>query len=185
MNTKTKTIVAIVGFIILIIGASTAYKFISKNYKPESSNSIPTDEIRSENFSVTDREGNIVQLSDYAGKPIVINFWASWCPPCKEEMPDFNNVYGKVKDDVVFMMINATDGQRETVEKATVYLEKHEYDFPVYFDTENQNAQYTYGVTALPSTLFINRGGIITNAYQGAITEDILMEEVEKIRYID
>lgn len=182
MNTKTKTIVGIVAFIILIIFASIAYKLISINYKPESSNSISGDVIPAENFSVTDGNGNIVQLSDFLGKPIVINFWASWCPPCKEEMPDFNKVYGEVKDDVVFMMINATDGQRETIEKAKAYLEKDGYDFPVYFDTENQNAQYTYGVSALPSTLFINKEGNIVSAYQGAINEETLIKAVNEIR---
>ncbi|MEG2295635.1 MAG: TlpA disulfide reductase family protein, partial [Oscillospiraceae bacterium] len=159
MNTKTKSLLGIVAFIIFIILAGVTYKLISENYKPESLSSNIADEIKAEDFSVTDKDGNMVKLSDFFGKPIVVNFWASWCPPCKQEMPDFNKVYGELKDDVVFMMINATDGQRETVKKANSYLEEHTYDFPVYFDTQDQNAMYTYGVSALPSTLFINKDG--------------------------
>ena len=66
-------------------------------------------------FTVYDLEGNEVHLTDFFGKPIIVNFWASWCGPCKMEMPDFDVAYNTYKDDIVFLMVNMTDGSRETV----------------------------------------------------------------------
>ena len=108
-------------------------------------------------FEVLDYNGNKVKLSDFAGKPIVVNFWATWCYYCKEEMPDFNKAYAEYPD-VVFLMVNATDGVSETVESAKKYVEREGYDFDVYFDT-NEEALYAYGVTSFPSTYFIAPNG--------------------------
>lgn len=67
-------------------------------------------------FPVLDADGNIVRLSDMFGKPVVINFWATWCPPCKRELPDFYRLCREYGDRVVFMMVNLTDGRRDTVD---------------------------------------------------------------------
>lgn len=67
-------------------------------------------------FPVLDADGNIVRLSDMFGKPVVINFWATWCPPCKRELPDFDRLCREYGDRVVFMMVNLTDGRRDTVD---------------------------------------------------------------------
>ena len=67
-------------------------------------------------FPVLDADGNTVRLSDMFGKPVVINFWATWCPPCKRELPDFDRLCREYGDRVVFMMVNLTDGRRDTVD---------------------------------------------------------------------
>ena len=124
-------------------------------------------------FSVTDAEGNTVQLSDFYGKPIVVNFWASWCGPCKSEMPDFEEAYITYGEDVNFLMVNMTDGGRETVETAQEYIKGQGFTFPVYFDT-SQEAAVTYGVLSNPSTYFIDSEGYAVAYAQGAITSDVL-----------
>ena len=131
-------------------------------------------------FSVTDAEGNMVHLSDFYGKPIVVNFWASWCGPCKSEMPDFEEAYKTYKEDVNFLMVNMTDGGRETVETAQEYIKGQGYAFPVYFDT-SQDAAVTYGVTSIPSTYFIDSNGYAVAYAQGAITSDVLMTGLDMI----
>ena len=74
------------------------------------------------NFTVYDLNGNEVNLTDFFGKPIIVNFWASWCGPCQMEMPDFNEAYAIYKDEIEFLMVNMTDGSRETVEKASSFI---------------------------------------------------------------
>ena len=82
-------------------------------------------------FVVYDLDGNEVRLSDFFGKPIVLNFWASWCGPCKMEMPDFNQMHLEMDDQIHFLMINMTDGSRETVDIASAYIQSQGYSFQV------------------------------------------------------
>lgn len=131
-------------------------------------------------FSVTDAEGNMVNLTDFYGKPIVVNFWASWCGPCKSEMPDFEEAYQTYGSDVHFLMVNMTDGAGETVETAQAYIDANGFTFPVYFDTM-QDAAITYGVTSIPSTFFIDKEGHAVAYAQGAISSDVLQTGLDMI----
>lgn len=132
-------------------------------------------------FSVVDEQGDMVKLSDLAGKPVVLNFWASWCPPCKSEMPGFEAVYQELGSEVQFMMVNVTDGQRETVETAAAYVAAEGYTFPVFFDTQYE-ASYQYNVQSIPKTYFIDKDGYLVVAAQGAIDEETLRQGIDMIR---
>ena len=120
-------------------------------------------------FTMLDMEGNEVKLSDFFGTPIVLNFWASWCPPCKAELPDFEEACKRYEGKVTFLMVNLTDGQRETVEVAKSYIASQGYTFPVYFDT-NYEAAYVYGVSSIPQTYFINADGSLEARATGMIS---------------
>ena len=120
-------------------------------------------------FTIQDWEGNMVKLSDFFGKPIVLNFWASWCPPCKAELPDFDDACKKYDGEVVFLMVNMTDNQMETVEVAKDFIKTYGYDFPVYFDVDYEAAM-VYGVRSIPQTYFINAEGEAVATATGMIS---------------
>ena len=120
-------------------------------------------------FTVQDWEGNMVKLSDFFGKPIVLNFWASWCPPCKAELPDFDDACKKYEGKVTFLMVNMTDNQMETVEVAKDFIKTYGYDFPVYFDVSYEAAM-AYGVRSIPQTYFINAEGEAVATATGMIS---------------
>lgn len=111
-------------------------------------------------FEVLDENGNTVKLSDFRGKPVVLNFWATWCPPCKAELPDFNQAAKDRADEVSFLMVNLTDGQNETVEGVKAFVLSNGYTFPVYFDTK-YSAANAYRVSSIPTTYFISAEGEI------------------------
>ncbi|MBQ3104427.1 MAG: redoxin domain-containing protein [Lachnospiraceae bacterium] len=132
-------------------------------------------------FTVYDADGNEHKLSSFEGKPVILNFWASWCGPCQMEMPDFETAYGEYGDEVHFVMVNLTDGGQETVEKATSFITDNGYTFPVYYDTES-DAAATYGISAIPSTYFINSEGYLVARGQGALNLEALEEGVALIQ---
>ena len=119
-------------------------------------------------FTVYDAAGSAVTLHSFFGKPVVLNFWASWCGPCKSEMPDFQKAYEAYGNDIHFVMVNLTDGGRETVEKAQSFIDQQGYTFPVYFDTD-VDAAMTYGVASIPTTYFIGADGSPVAWGQGAL----------------
>ncbi len=159
----------------------------SANTQPDNSNSSSENSETSEeekiyapDFTVYDADGNEVTLSSLIelGKPVVINFWATWCGYCKEEMPDFQSVYEEMGEDITFAMINVTDGTRETVEIAQEYVDEKEYTFPVYFDKELDAAQ-TYGAYSLPTTYFIKADGTVVANALGMISKETLLKGID------
>ena len=130
-------------------------------------------------FTAIDWDGNEVKLSDYIGKPIVLNFWATWCGYCVQEMPVFA-VAQMDNPDVQFLMVNVTDGQSETVESAKAFIEKQGYGFPVLFDTELE-ASMRYGASSLPVTFFINAEGELVAYQPGALSAELLDKGISMI----
>lgn len=125
-------------------------------------------------FSLSNNLGSTHALSDFADKTVVLNFWASWCPPCKEEMPDFEQVFKETgsnspDSEVIFMMINATFGQ-ETKEAADDYYQNNDFTFPYYYDFDTTVSQL-YFVQAFPTTVIITSEGEIFNYRPGMIPD--------------
>lgn len=185
---NNKTIIGAFLLVVIIGGAYFAYNSLSKNYTPDLGVSKENTETQNNtaktlaaDFTVYDEKGNSVKLSDYFGKPIVLNFWASWCPPCKAEFPDFEKKFGEVGSEVQFLMINMTDGQKETVEKGAKYITDNSYTMPVFYDTSFEAAS-AYSVRSLPTTLFIDSEGYIVAGREGMISEEILSKGIEMIQ---
>ena len=194
MNNKKGFFTLLLLLAVLLIGAGALYGVYGDMPMPDSlavqETPAPSEEpqdseeeheqYKAPDFTVYDGEGNAVHLSDFLGKPVVLNFWASWCGPCQMEMPDFDAKCKELEGEVVFMMINATDGGRETVDTAKEFLENSGYTFPAYFDTE-YSAIYAYGVTAYPTTFFIDAEGYLAAYGSGAMSGETLQIGIDYI----
>lgn len=132
-------------------------------------------------FPVLDADGNTVRLSDMFGKPVVINFWATWCPPCRSELPAFDKLYRQYGNEVSFMMIDLTDGYRETVEGVKRFISENGYTFPVYYDTEGSAAE-AYNVSSIPFTVAVGRNGNIVGTHLGAMSEAALEKLIKTVK---
>lgn len=180
------TLIAAVS-VIVFIGIYLLYSSLKENYTPDpfsaqsqSSQASQADEYAAPDFTVLDENGETVKLSDYFGKPIVLNFWASWCYYCKEEMPDFNTAYHE-NPDIQFFMINVTDGNQETLDSAKSFIKEAGYDFPVFYDTE-LNAAITYGASGLPMTIFIDQNGNLITYANGMLSAETLNKGIALIK---
>ena len=137
--------------------------------------------VQAPDFTVYDKEGNAVNLSDFIGKPTIVNFWASWCGPCQMEMPDFDEKYLELGDEINFVMVNMTDGSQETLETAMKFVEESGYSFPVYYDTD-MDAAMTYSVSSIPSTFFIDAEGHAVAWAQGMIDAETLQKGIDMVK---
>ena len=198
MNSKKTLILAAIALIVLLAGAYRLYAMLgSRQERAQLATAAPQETettslgenvaettvpaVTAPDFTVYTLDGIPVSLSDFFGKPIVLNFWASWCGPCKMELPDFQEVYDEVGSDVQFLIVNMTDGSRETVESASAYLVDQCYTFPAYYDTQF-SAAMAYGVNAIPCTYFIDTQGCAVARSTGAIDAQILLEGISLIQ---
>ena len=131
-------------------------------------------------FTVYNGDLEAVHLSDFVGKPVVLNFWASWCGPCKSEMPHFQAAYEEHGDDLHFLMVNMSTAFGDAQADAEALLSDNGYTFPVYYDTAMGGA-FAYGVNAIPVTYFIDADGNLVAYYQGAMTAEILQQGISMI----
>lgn len=154
-------------------------KEIVNNSEPHNDDEPDSEDYSAPDFTVTNENGKEVKLSDFKGKPVVLNFWATWCYYCKEEMPDFDEA-SKKHPEVQFMMVNATDGVRETLEGAKKYVDDEGYSFDVFYDTKSE-AVSTFYVTAFPTTYFISSEGELIARGSGMLDADSLERGIEMI----
>lgn len=193
-------LIVLVLLAVLIVGASVLYKRLGKKFEGNNLTEItsgeekdeavntnesdkPTADSENENsdkvtapdFTVLNIEGKEVSLSDYRGKPVVINFWATWCYYCKLEMPDFDKAY-KNYPNVEFLMVNAG----ETADTAKAYVEEEGFSFSIFLDTDSE-AVIKYGVTGLPATFFIDKNGKLIAKASGAIDYETLISGIDMI----
>lgn len=181
------------GIILIISGLVMFYNGFTNNInaskmenqkKIDSRQSTTTEEEKIEaiDFALYDQYGNEHKLSDYRGKTVFLNFWATWCPPCRSEMPYIEELYkeyNKNNDDVVILGVASpnlgSEGSQEDIEK---FLKEEGYTFPVVFD-EGGSQIYQYGISSLPSTFIIDKDGYITKYVPGAMNKETMKNLIE------
>lgn len=143
----------------------------------------PAPEVASDpapDFAMTDPDGEEVSLSDFVGTPVVINFWATWCGPCKMELPCFQTAFEEYGDEVRFLMVNMGPAFSDSEEAVQALMAENSYTFPVYYDTWAEAAS-AYQITAIPMTVFIGADGAVVSQNVGAMTRDQLEEGIQSI----
>lgn len=129
-------------------------------------------------FELQDQYGNTHRLEDYKGKTIFLNFWATWCPPCRAEMPDIQKLYetyDREGDEALIVLGVAAPqmGQEKSEEEIKAFLEENGYTYPVLMDDTGE-LFYRYGIQAFPTTFMIDRDGNVFGYISGQLTMDMM-----------
>lgn len=132
------------------------------------------------NYSLLDQKGNEVKIKDYKGKVIFLNFWATWCPPCKNELPHIQKLYDKYKDDenVAVLTIVYPGGKEKDVTGIKKFLDDNKYTIPVLFD--DGFFYSSFGITSMPTTFMLDKEGKPFGYIQGALTSDMMESMITK-----
>ncbi len=141
------------------------------------SEDLPVEKELALDFTLELFEGGSFQLDAHKGKPILINFWASWCIPCKQEIPILNRTYNVYRHQGISFLAIAVDDTQENIDK---FIKKHGLDLPAGIDLSGE-IKDAYGVYGVPTTLFIDKQGFINYLHPGSVTEVLVHHELDKL----
>ncbi len=163
-------------FILAILVAAVGYTLYA-NFMKDHKQRVEVGS-QAPDFLLTDMQGNKHQLSEYKGKGVFLNFWGTWCPPCKKEMPYINNQYQQFKDQGVQVL--SVDIQESEL-AVNQFAERFKLDFPIMIDKDKE-VMTVYGVDKLPATFLIDKNGKVVKYFTGELTENMVREFMEKIK---
>ena len=168
---KKRNILLVIAFAILLFAIIAAALYIQSMVESYDLMGVLPDSTELEmvgetapDFNFLGEQGHELLLSDFKGTPIVLNFWASWCPPCRMEKPHFQQAYEQYGSDVKFIILNIN----EPIETARAYADEEGFTFPLYFDEMRAGAA-AFNVTGVPETFFIDADGKVSARFLGAI----------------
>ena len=130
--------------------------------------------MRAPDFTLPGLQQDDVKLSDFRGKKVFLNFWATWCPPCQEEMPDIQQLYENNQKNVAIVAVNIGESKA----KAASYMMENQLDFRVLIDQNRKIAQ-EYMVRGIPTSYFLNEDGVIIEKHTGALSYDQMVNKLE------
>jgi len=177
-----KNYIALATMLAIIVASIAIIGFKNPKYTANAINTIKSENVGTSignfapDFELESIAGGNVKLSDFKGKAVILNFWASWCPPCKEEMPLFENAYRAKSDKIVVIGVNL----QESRENIKVFIKKFEISFPILLDP-NSEVKELYNVFTQPVTYFINKEGKIIGKKFGPLTGQEISEKVDKL----
>lgn len=130
------------------------------------------------NFKLESLDGGTVQLSDFLGKKVIVNFWASWCGPCRQEMPAMQAFYDDYADDVEVLAVNATESETN-LQAVQSFIGEFNFTYPTLLD-EDLSVNEAYKIIGLPTTYFIGTDGVIQAPNKiGPMTYEFMVEMME------
>lgn len=165
-------------------GAGSSALEETASSQQESASAADRETVPAPDFTLEDQFGNSHTLSDYKGKTVFLNFWGTWCPPCRNEMPEIQELYeeyGENTGDVIFLGVSHPNmGNEGSQEEIAAFMEENSYTYPTLMDTGGENTFYQYYISAFPTTFMIDTEGNVYGYASGQLTKDIMKDIIQQ-----
>lgn len=177
LNRRAFTWISLV--ILLLGGAWIAASTLPPGALAAGGVSAPRAGLLAPDFELQTLNGSSMRLSDLRGQPVIVNIWASWCPPCKREMPAFQRVYEEYETrGLVILAVDAI--QQDNLDDVQSFVSNNSLTFPILLD-ERSEVLAGYQISAFPSTFFVDQEGVIRKVVIGAVSEPLLRSQIEEL----
>jgi thiol-disulfide isomerase/thioredoxin len=130
-------------------------------------------------FALVDLDGQMVALSEFRGRVVLLNFWATWCPPCEAEMPDLDALHQRYGEQHGLVVIGVN--QKEAADVVLPFVQTRRLSFPILLDLDGQVALRRFAVRGLPMSFIIDREGVIRDAWPGRIAREAMVVRLERV----
>lgn len=171
LNTRNMFMISV----LLLLGSAVWIGFTRDQQETSTSGKIPAPAkgFLAPDFSLQTLDGGVITMSELRGKPVIINLWASWCPPCRAEMPALQNIHDEFGDQgLTILAVNATN--QDDLDSAIAFVDEHQLTFPILLDTEGK-VSASYQLRSLPTTFFVEASGIIQEVVVGGPMAEALL----------
>lgn len=136
------------------------------------------EDIKAPNFTLKSVDGKTVKLSDYQGKVVIIDFWATWCPPCRKGVPDLVSIQNEFKKDVVIIGISLDDSR--TIDEVPSFIKDYGVNYPVVYGDEKVVNAYG-GIRSIPTAFVIDKKGNIVDMHIGLVPKDTYVNKIKEL----
>jgi len=169
-------------FSLIVLGLGGIWIWMSRSSAQETTGGMipaPHPGFLMPDFSLEDLDGNEIDVSVYQGSPLVLNYWASWCGPCRAEMPALERIHAEyAKDGLVILGINGTN--QDNLKSVVEFIKQYQLTFPVLLD-QNGHVGRLYQIQSLPTTFFINPDGTIADLVTGGMSETLIRSKINDL----
>ncbi len=168
------------GLIVLALVLGGAWTLINRVPQTSPAASLPVAPIKGHpapEIALDTLDGQTVRLSDFRGKPVIVNFWATWCPPCRAETPELQALHRELGDKVVLLGVNVTSQDNGDV---AGFVREFGVTYPILLDVDGKAFQ-DYNILGLPTTIFIDRNGIVNEVFTGAVNKAYIESKLPEL----
>lgn len=165
-------------FVLAIILSVSAYSYDLRNQSTETNVKVTLKDDKAPEFSLKSVDGKTVKLSDYKGKVVIIDFWATWCPPCRKGIPDLISIQNEFKDKVVIIGISLD--REKTIKDVPGFVKNNGINYPVVYGDDKVVIDYG-GIQSIPTSFVVDKNGTVVDMHVGLVSKDTFVNKIKEL----
>jgi thiol-disulfide isomerase/thioredoxin len=165
-------------FILAIILSVSAFSYDLRNQITETNVKVTLKDDKAPEFTLKSVDGKTVKLSDYKGKVVIIDFWATWCPPCRRGIPDLVSIQKEFKDKVVIIGISLD--REKTIKDVPGFVKNNEINYPVVYGDDKVVIDYG-GIQSIPTSFVVDKNGTVVDMHVGLVSKDTFVNKIKEL----